>query len=156
MRTVIVRNGYIWATHSISLPATAPTRSSDAWWQIDPAAVSVVQYGRLDDASGKYFLAFPSIAVTTTNDLLLGTSLLGTTIYASGAYAYRKSSDAINTLRYPKLFISGVSTYYKTFGSGRNRWAITLQPVLILLMVHSRHCSNMQVLPINGVFIGLM
>jgi hypothetical protein len=122
MRTVVVRNGYVWATHSISLPANAPTRSSAAWWQINPVTATVVQYGRLDDPSGKYFLGFPSLAVTATNDVLLGSSIFASTLYAGGVYAYRHSTDASNTLRLPKLFAPGLAPYYKTFGSGRNRW----------------------------------
>lgn len=122
MRSVIVRNGYIWATHTIYLPATAPTRSSIAWWQINPTQATALQYGRLDDPTSKYFVAYPSMAVTATNDVLIGSSAFGSTIYASAIYAYRNSSDAVNQLRSPRLFKPGEASYYKDYGSGRNRW----------------------------------
>ena len=118
----IVRHGFLWATQTVFLPATHPTRSAAQWWQINPATNAVIQFGRLDDATGTFDFAYPSIAVTASNDVLIGCSLFGSSIYASAAYAYRNSSDALNTLRAFFKYRAGKNTYYKTFGGSRNRW----------------------------------
>ncbi|MEP6846013.1 MAG: T9SS type A sorting domain-containing protein, partial [Panacibacter sp.] len=122
MRSVIIRNGSLYASQNISLPATAPTRASAQWWQINPATAAVIQFGRLDVASGKYSATFPSLSVSADNDVLIGFSVFGSPLYASAGYAYRNSTDALNTLRNPVIFKSGESTYYKTYGGSRNRW----------------------------------
>ena len=122
MGKIIVRNGSIWATQTVFLPAHNPSRSAAQWWQINPATSAVLQFGRLDDATGTNRFAYSSIAVTASDDVLLGCSLFGSTIYASAAYAYRNSADAANTLRTFFKFKAGGNTYYKTYGGTRNRW----------------------------------
>lgn len=122
MRTVMVRNGYIWATHTVYLPANSPNHSGSDFWQINPANNTVVQYGRIEDPTGKYFTSYPSLAVTANNDVLLGSTAVGTPIYASCIYSYRKGTDAANVFRSPFLFKAGEASYFKDYGSGRNRW----------------------------------
>jgi hypothetical protein len=122
MSRPVVRNGSLWATQTVFLPATNPSRSSAQWWQINPATNAVVQFGRLDDATGTFNFAYPSIAVTASNNVLIGCSLFGSTIFASTAYAYRNGSDAVNTLRTFFKYKAGGNTYYKTLGGSRNRW----------------------------------
>jgi hypothetical protein len=122
MGKIILRNGSIWATHTVFLPANNSSRSAAQWWQINPVNNAVLQFGRLDDATGQNRFAFSSIAVTTANDVLIGCSLFGSTIYASAAYAYRNSADAPNILRTFFKFKAGGNSYYKTYGGSRNRW----------------------------------
>lgn len=122
MRAIMVRNGSIWATHTVALPANAPTHTASDFWQINPATNAVVQYGRIEDPTGKYFTTYPSLSVTATNDVLLASTAVGTPIYASCIYSYRKSTDAANVFRSPVLFKAGEATYFKDYGSGRNRW----------------------------------
>lgn len=122
MRSVIFRNGSLWATHNVYLPAAAPTHCGADFWQIAPSTNTVVQYGRLEDPTAKYWVAFSSIGVTSNNSMLLGATLFGKSIYASAVYAYRSGSDAPSTLRKPKLYKVGKASYFKDFGSGRNRW----------------------------------
>ncbi len=122
MGKIIVRNGSIWATQTVFLPATHPSRSAAQWWQINPVNNSVLQFGRLDDATGSNRFAYSSIAVTTSNDVLIGCSLFGSTIYASAAYAYRNNADASNTLRAFFKFKAGGNSYFKTYSGTQNRW----------------------------------
>jgi hypothetical protein len=122
MSRPIVRGGSLWATQTVFLPANHPSRSAAQWWQINPATNAVVQFGRLDDGTGTFDFAYPSIAVNTSNGVLIGCSLFGSSIFASTAYAYRNSSDALNTLRTFFEYKAGGNTYYKTFGGSRNRW----------------------------------
>lgn len=122
MGKTIVRNGSLWATQTIFLPASSPTRSSVQYWQINPSTLKVTQLGRLDDATGANRFAFPSIAVTASNDVLIGCSRFGSAIFASAAYAYRNHADALNTLRSFFTYKAGGNSYFKTFGGSRNRW----------------------------------
>ena len=123
MRSVIVCNGYIWATHTIYLPIFPTKRSAVDWWQIRPADSTVLQYGRIDDPTGVNFFAFSSLAVKKgSNSLLIGANVFSSTTYSSSIYAYRNGSDAANTLRTPYTYKAGLAPYYKTFGGTRNRW----------------------------------
>lgn len=121
MQNVVYRNGSLWCAHTIFLPAGGPTRSSVQWWQVNPTNASVQQRGRVDDASGNLFYAFPSIAVNSNNDVLIGYSRFSATQYAGGGYAFRAGADAANSLRDDTFLKAGVGTYFNSFG-GRNRW----------------------------------
>jgi len=123
MLSVKYRNGSLWATQNVFLPATGtPNRVAGQWWQIDPATRAVVQFGRIDDPTGNYSYAYPSIAVNKNSDALIGYSRFSSTQYASACYSYRASTDALSTLRPEVLMKAGEGTYYKTFGGGSNRW----------------------------------
>ncbi|MBI3895259.1 MAG: hypothetical protein HY313_04955 [Acidobacteria bacterium] len=89
---VVYRNGSLWAAQTAFLPANSPTRAAAQWWQLAPSG-TVQQFGRVDDAAGTFFYAFPSIAVNTRNDVLLGFSSFASTQYASAGYAFRAASD---------------------------------------------------------------
>jgi len=121
MQNVVYRNGYLWATYQVFLPATAPTRSSVQWCQVSPTG-AVVQLGTIDDPTSTIFYSMPSIAVNKFNDVLIGYSQFSPTTYASAAYSYRNSGDAPNTMQNGYIFKSGLGIYIKTYGSGRNRW----------------------------------
>ena len=118
MRRVVFRNGYLWASHTVIL--AHPSRSSVQWWRLNPGGAGD-GVSRIDDSTGKVFLAFPSIAVNRYNDVLIGYSRFSATTYASAAYSFRYGSEASMKLQPEKLFKAGEAPYYKP-GSGRNRW----------------------------------
>ncbi len=121
MRHVVVRNGKIWAVHSVFLPTASPTRSAVQYWQFDTTG-TVLQRSRIDDPTGKKFYSFPSIAINNKNDVLLGYASFSKDKYASGSYSFRRDNDAINTFRDEYIFKYGENTYFKDFGGSRNRW----------------------------------
>ncbi len=121
MRHVVVRNGKVWAVHTVFLPAGTPTRSSVQYWQLDTTG-AVLQRGRIDDATGKNFYSFPSLAVNNKNDVLIGYASFAADRYPSGSYSFRRNNDPINTFRDEYIFKYGENTYFKNFGSTRNRW----------------------------------
>ena len=122
IQNLIYRNGSLWTTHTVFLPAGVGTRSSIQWWELDPITPAVVQFGRIDDATGTMFYAFPSIAVNQYDDALLGYSSFSASQYASGEYSYRDHTDPLNTFQASTLLKAGVAPYDKDFGVGRNRW----------------------------------
>jgi hypothetical protein len=117
----VYRGGSIWCTHTVFLPLGGPTRSAVQWFELSPAGV-VRQFGRIDDASGAAFYAFPSLAVNATNDVLIGYSRFGAGQYASGNYAYRTCGDPLGTMRDDTVLKAGEGAYWKTFAGTRNRW----------------------------------
>jgi hypothetical protein len=120
--SMVYRNGSIWATQTVFLPASAATRSSVQWWQIAPNR-TVIQHGRVDDPTGQNFYAFPSIAVNKNNDVLIGYSRFSASQYASANYAFRLGSDPPNMLRGDLVFKPGEGPYVRIDpNNGRNRW----------------------------------
>ena len=132
VQDLVYRNGTLWATHTVFLPTGVPTRSAVQWWQITPAG-SVTQRARIDDPSGTLFFAFPSIAVNVSNDALLGYSRFSASQFASGNYAFRASTDPLNTFQADTVLKAGEATYFKTFSGTANRWgdysATSVDPV---------------------------
>ena len=122
----VYRNGSLWASHTVFLPASASTtRSSAQWWQINTASGSlgsVQQFGRVNDPSGAIFFAYPTLAVNKNNDMLIGYSRFSASQYASANYSFRSGSDPHNTLQSDTVLKPGEATYYKDFGTGANRW----------------------------------
>jgi len=123
MLSVQYRNGSLWATQNVFLPASGtPTRTAAQWWQINPATLTATQFGRIDDPTGVNSYAYPSIAVNRNNDVLVGYSRFSANQYASANYSFRASTDTVGTLRPEVLLKAGEGVYFKTFGYGLNRW----------------------------------
>ncbi|MDA3943401.1 MAG: PKD domain-containing protein [Bacteroidetes bacterium] len=132
MENVIMRNGKLWATHHVFLPANNPQRTAVQWWNLTPEG-EILQWGRIDDPDGGMSYAFATIAVNEFEDVVIGFSAFSEEQYASAAYAFRYHDDPDNTFRAPYQYKDGLAPYYKTFGGGRNRWgdysATMLDPV---------------------------
>jgi hypothetical protein len=123
IQNVVLRNGTLWAAQNVFLPAGGATRSSVQWWQI-ATDTTVIQRGRVDDASGFRFFAFPSIAVNKHDDVLLGYSSFEDIYYASASYSFRYSFDAPDQMRDELVIRSGDACYFKDLNGipSRNRW----------------------------------
>ncbi len=119
--SLVYRNGSLWGTQSAYLPTESPTRSSVQWWQVSPSG-AVQQFGRIDDPSGQLFFAYPSLAVNANADVLIGYARFSAAQHPSGNYSFRAGTDAPNTLRSDTVLKAGETSYFKDFGSGRNRW----------------------------------
>ena len=117
----LYRTGSLWAAHNVFLPDNAPTRTAAQWWQFTPAG-TLQQRGRVDDGTGTIFYAYPTIAVNSQNDALIGFSSFSASQFASVGYAFRFAADAANTMRDPVLLKAGEATYFKTFSGTDNRW----------------------------------
>jgi hypothetical protein len=123
IHSCIYRNGSLWFTHSTFLPASGTiTNGAVDWWQVNPTALSITQFGRISDPAAKIWYYYPSLDVNTNGDMLIGYSTSSATAYAGAQYALRLAGDAANTLETAVQFVNGVAGYYKTYGGGRNRW----------------------------------
>lgn len=117
---VVYRNQILWCAHTVFLPPRFPTRSAIQWWSMDTRG-NVFQVGRIDDPSGRFMYAYPSIAVNRNNDALIGYNRFSREHYASAYYSFRAADDPINTMRSEVLLKGGEAPYVKVV-NGRNRW----------------------------------
>ncbi len=118
---VVYRNDSLWATHTAFLPLGVATHSVAQWYQFTPSG-QLQQFGRVEDTNGLVSYAFPSIAVNSVDDVLLGFSRFSPTTYASAAYAFRSKSDPTNTMQVDRVLKAGEASYVKAFSGPRNRW----------------------------------
>lgn len=122
MENMIYRNGKLWTTHHVYLPAgDNPQRSAVQWWNLSLEG-EVLQWGRVDDPTGEMFFAFATIAVNAKEDVLIGFGSFSENQYASSSYAMRYGDDPANTMRDYYQYKDGLAPYFKTFGGSRNRW----------------------------------
>jgi uncharacterized repeat protein (TIGR01451 family) len=135
--SVVYRNGFLWATHTVFLPASNPTHSAVQWLQVKPGSSTPQQQGRIEDltatdTSGMFF-GYPSIAVNKNNDILIGYSSFSATQYASADYAFRFGTDAANGMRSDTQYKSGVTSFIHLDRHVHNRWGdfstATVDPV---------------------------
>ncbi len=122
IQNVVLRNGSLWCTHAIYpvdgdtlLPATVQ------WWQISTAG-AVTQRGRIGDPSGATSFSYPTIAVNSTDDCLIGYSRFSAAQFASANYAFRFGTDPKNTFRADVVLKAGEAPYFKDHGGDLNRW----------------------------------
>ena len=114
--------GSLWFTHTVFLPAGNPTHAAVDWWQVNPATYDLLQFGRIEDNTGSIFYYYPSISVNSEDDALIGYSVSSSGTYVSAAYSFHSSLDAANTMEDNYTYKQGLASYWKDFGSGRNRW----------------------------------
>jgi hypothetical protein len=125
--TPVARDGSIYYTQTIGLPAGAPTRTSILWTKLTASTGDVADGGVIDDPTatatngGKWY-AYPHIAVNKYGDAIVGFSQFSSAQWASAGYAVRAASDPAGTMRDPVVYKAGEDVYQKDYSSGRYRW----------------------------------
>jgi hypothetical protein len=131
------------------LPGGADAGQVTAHWvQVDtsilsaPALADQGNAGGEDIAAGTYTF-FPSIAVDQCGNIGLGFAASAPSIYPGAYYSARYASDPTGTLQTSEPLAAGLDYYYRTFGSGRNRWGdysgIALDPGGRLAWVYNEY-----------------
>jgi hypothetical protein len=130
---VIMRAGvgrdYIFAVHTVFLPASpTPLRSAVQFWVLRTDG-TVDQVARLDEPAGtgtppvpNTFYAFPSLAVTALQSVLIGFARFASNRRPGAGWAYRWGSDPPGTLQTGGVIKSGEGAYVNLDLVGRNRW----------------------------------
>jgi hypothetical protein len=125
----VFRNGHVYYAQTINLPPSSGTgygtHTAVQWVELDTTG-DFVQGGRIEDPgtlpwNGGHSYAFPSLAVNTRNDVLVGFSEFESDDFADAGYAFRAATDAPGTMRAPVTLKDGEGPYNKTRG-GLNRW----------------------------------
>jgi hypothetical protein len=120
MQNAVYASGFVWCTHTAFIPTDNPHLAVVQWYQLDPGSGRIAQFGRIADAPN--FLAFPSIAVNQSQDVLIGFSSFAGNKFASASYAFRSHLDPPGFMQLETVFKEGSHQYYKVFSSTRNRW----------------------------------
>ncbi len=121
IQNTVYRHGKLWCAHHIFLPADNPDHSAIQWWELSTDG-TILQRGRIEDTTGFYHFTFPTIAVNSKEDIMIGYASFSPEQYASSSYSFRFAGDLPNTLRDRYQFKDGLAPYYKTYGGDRNRW----------------------------------
>src|SRR5206468_7455615 len=115
--------GYIYYTQTVRL-TTPATRNSVQWTKLTaglsatspgPSNAQFADGGRIDDATAANWYAFPSIAVNSRGDFIVGYSRYGSSLHPSAAYSLHLASDGLGTMRDPLSYKVGEDYYHKTF-----------------------------------------
>ena len=119
LMNAVIRNGRLWTVHAVAFDTVTRDHSAIKWWEIVPSSGSVVQTGLIEDvdATGNFdntkgvYYYFPSIAVNSTNNVLVGFSGSGALEYASSYYAYRPSTAGTGLFNEPFKYQAGAGIY---------------------------------------------
>ena len=120
IQNVIYRNGSLWCAQHVFLPTNAATRTAVQWWEFTPGT-TVLQHGRMDDATGAKFYAYPSLAVNRYGDVLIGYSRFAANQFASANYAFHSFQDAPGRLRGDTVLKAGEAKFVVPL-DGLNLW----------------------------------
>ncbi len=124
------RSGFLWlAATLIPSSGTDASQTTAHWFKLSTAAVpggaitlsDQGDIGGEDIASGTYTF-FPSIAVNSTGDAVIGFSASASSIYPGAYFTGRFSADPPGTNRGSGVLRTGLDYYIRTFGGPRNRW----------------------------------
>jgi Calx-beta domain-containing protein/SprB-like repeat protein/List-Bact-rpt repeat protein len=124
----VYRNGFIYYAQTIGLPSSGLMHTAAQWTKITPSVTAAfVDGGRIEDATatssngGKWY-AFPSIAVNSADDFIVGYTQYSSAQHPAAGYSYHDHTDGAGTIRDPLIYKAGEDYYHKDFGGGRNRW----------------------------------
>ena len=92
------------------------------WAEINAAAGTFINSGIVQESTTPMFYAYPSIAVNSKTNIVMGFAGFSAGIYASAYYTGREENDTANTMQMVRSLKAGEDYYYKTFGGSRNRW----------------------------------
>jgi hypothetical protein len=125
-----VTEDYILAAHTVFVPASpAAVRSAVQFWVLRTNR-TIDQVARLDDGAGStapsastFFYAYPSLAVTPLQSVLIGFARFAADRRPGAGWAYRWGSDPPGTLQIGGIIKSGEGPYVNLDPtSGANRW----------------------------------
>ncbi|MGH2553717.1 MAG: G8 domain-containing protein, partial [Chitinophagaceae bacterium] len=124
---VVFRNGAVWYSQTVRLPAVSPTHTLAQWTKLTASTGDYADGGRIEvptatSSNGEHWYGHPSVAVNSTDDVLFGFAKGESDGYIGAAYAMRLSTDAAGTTEDVYIYKDGLDYYEKDFGSGRNRW----------------------------------
>lgn len=115
MRSAVLRNGRLWATHSGGLPVNSVSRTSTFWYELDPLGMPfpIIQSGVIGSGLSTHHF-FPSIAVNANNDVMLAFARSDPGRSVQGAVTTRTALDAPGFME-PVLTVKlGEALYLKT------------------------------------------
>ena len=113
--------GKLWATHAIGCNPGGGTVNCVRWYEINIAGgtPSLVQQGTFSSAG--IYRSFPDLGVNACGDMLVGYSMMSSSMYPSIYVAGREAGDPLGQLKSETLMKSG-EDYYTAYDSSPRRW----------------------------------
>lgn len=108
--SAIYRNGRIWCTHTVGMPALGAVRTGAKWWEVYPATGQSRQDGVLEDPAGGS-LYYPSLVVNSQGLTLIGCSGSSSTEYVGTFYAWRNPDSPLGTMDGLQRYHAGAGPY---------------------------------------------
>lgn len=125
--SAVFRGGSIFAVHTIQLPEPTDFRddysadvSAVQFWEVTPSGARAQQAQIVDPDLVKSY-AYPSIAVNSRHDVLVGFTRFGADQYPSAGYAFRAGADPRNQFREGQELKSGEGRFDRTITRVNNR-----------------------------------
>ncbi|MCF6284548.1 MAG: Ig-like domain-containing protein, partial [Candidatus Hydrogenedentes bacterium] len=119
LQNAVLRNGRMWAVHTVSMSTTIRDHAAIKWWEFDPSTGTAIQDGVIEDVDGlgnfdintgtHYY--FPSVAINKNDEVLIGFSGSSGEEYVSNYYAFRAPSYPSGEFDIPVRYQSGVGTF---------------------------------------------
>ncbi len=118
IQSAVYRNGVLWFSQGIGLPAVAPTYSSIQVVAVNPFAGSHIETLRIGDASGAIAAGFPWVAINSVNDICIGYNTFYTTGFPSSAISVRRSgSGSFESYVYKSGEVAKANTRFGDYSS---------------------------------------
>ena len=114
--SVVVVDGNLWAVQTVDIGGRAAVQ----WLRFNVSGTLLLESGIISDASLEYY--FPSIAVNSSGDVVIGFSGSSANDYVSAFAVVGKLAGSTTTFGAPILLKAGAASYVKLDGISRNRW----------------------------------
>lgn len=118
-------DNYLYGTHTVFLPAGAPTYSAVQFWAVRTNFV-INHLARIEDPPTPMhpavFYAFPSLDVTGLHSVLIGFAKFSAKTYPGASWAFRWGGDPPDTLQLGGTLKSGEGPYNNVASGTENRW----------------------------------
>ncbi len=124
------RNNNLYMCAQVRVPVGLPeaAQTTAHWWRLDTtvpvpgtALADQGNVGAEDHAVGAYTF-YPSVMVDCQDNMAIGFSASGPTIYPGAYYATRLAGDPAGSIGATGILALGVDFYNRRFGGARNRW----------------------------------
>jgi len=125
------RNNRLWATTTI-LPWSGQNafQATAHWFKFNTSNLNSITLDDQGDVGGEdispgTYTFFPSIAVNMNDDMAIGFSASGDSIFPGAYFTGRQSVDPAGMVQPTQTLRAGLDSYYRTFnppGQGSNRW----------------------------------
>ena len=120
IQSLMYRGQSLWCSQTVLLPAADPTRSGVQWWEIFPDG-RLFQRQLVNDPTGQWSYAYPSMAVNDHFDVLMGYNGFAASVYPSAYYRFFPNSGTTNDPEDEHLMRAGLGSYVERY-FGQNRW----------------------------------
>ncbi|HXJ75765.1 MAG TPA: DUF11 domain-containing protein, partial [Candidatus Dormibacteraeota bacterium] len=120
IQNVVYRDGFLWICQHIFFPNVAPNRVAVQWMSTTTGG-TIDQLGYLNDTTGVKSYAYPSLAVNSDGDVLVGFTSFSANQYPTAGYAFHSYQDGPGAFRLDGVLKAGETNFFID-DAGINHW----------------------------------